>query len=238
MTKMQGQMEQFGGAIQTLHTNQAQMQQSMGKLEGGFEANAHQFQEVANEERIRGLGEYSQDELAMMSETQKFEIMQQSIIANVQESMQKAIGPLTESLNGVQQSSARDKSEAMLNTLMGERGADGNLVRPDFNDLLPGMVELKKDAGRSNLPLGDLYDLAKLNLQRSSPDKYTAMQEKYYPKKEDVKRPYGGILSDTFQEPEHEGNMSVEEAGQDTLREMYETEGMPAEAETGGDFTL
>ena len=223
--QMQGQMGEITSAVRTMHADQTQMRESFGEMKGQFQPNDHQFQEVANTEQTRSLSEYAPEELEHLSEQQKYEIMQKGIMENMQQSIKEAISPLTDSIQGTQQNMARSQAESELQTVMSEMGADGATVRPDFNEILPTMVTMKKDTAYGNLPMKDLYDLAKGRFKTTNPDGYTAMQEKYFPKQENVQRPYGGLLSDTLQEPDNAGDMSIKDAAQDTMREYVETGG-------------
>ena len=54
---LQGNISEITSAVKTLHSNQQQLTESMGGLKQGLEDTGrnHQFQDVANEERIRSL---------------------------------------------------------------------------------------------------------------------------------------------------------------------------------------
>jgi len=232
--QMQGQIGEIVNAVKTIHSTQTEMQESFKSMSQDFQPRGHQYQDMDKQDlqRMRNLSEYSDEELHMLSEQQKYDILQQNIVKQMEQTIQKALGPLSESVQGTQRTVAQTRAEAELQAIVGEKGADGSLIRPDFNEILPMMVKLKKDSAYANLPMRDLYELGKSRYKSENPEGFKSLQAKYFPDRNRVQRPYGGLLSDTLQETGIPGDMSIEDAAQDTLREFLETGGGLPDADT------
>ena len=226
-------LTQMSTAVQTLHTNQTQMNQDFGAMKQEFSGNASQFQHVATNDRyqeqqqqaIRGLHEYGPEELEQMTEADKWRIQAEYSDARMLENIKKAVDPIGEQFGNFQAQTAQEKAKAQLERIMNEQGPDGKALRPDFKDMLQTMVELKKDPARANLGFDELYDLSHSHVKRTQPEKYAALQDKHFPKPENVRQPYGGFLSDQSQKTETPGDMSIPDAAQEAAREVLEDSG-------------
>ncbi len=227
-------MTQISTAVQTLHTNQTQMNQDFGALKQEFAGNDHQFQHVATNDRYqqqqaeqqpRGLHEYSPEELEQMTEQDKWRIQSEYNDARMLDNIKKAVGPIGEQFGQFQQQTAAEKAKADLDRIMHEMGPDGKPLRPDFRDMLQTMVDLKKDPARSQLGFDELYDLSHSHLKRTQPERYAALQEKHFPKPENVRQPYGGFLTDSSQQTDEPGDLSISDAATEAAAEVLENTG-------------
>lgn len=227
MTELKGSLAEVINEVKIIHSNQSNMQENFNTLQQNMNSgNDHQFQEgAAQEQRPRSLAEYTPDELEQLTEAQKYQIMQESIRYEMQDTIKSAINPFGEKLQGLEKNAASFQANTELEKLMKEEDAEGKLIRPDFNDMLQTMVELKRDPARSGLPLSDLYELSRSHYKKTQPEKYAALQEKHFPKPADVQHSYGGFLSNTLQESGEPGDLSLEEAGQEAAREVIEKQG-------------
>jgi hypothetical protein len=224
-------------SVKILHNNQTQLSETIGGLKEGFTSNESHFQDVANEERIRSLSEYSEDELAMMNEQQKYRIQEEAANKQMRDAIQQALTPVGEQMKSVQQSAQDAAREQELRGLMTERGADGKLLRPYFNDVIPYMTELQKERGPNVLPFSDLYTLGKARFEERDPAGFTAVHEKHFPKpksRQNMQDAYGGFLSQTLQETDEPGDMSIAEAAEAAAREVLENDGsLPGSDDVG-----
>lgn len=226
---MQSSVQQLTQGMQVLYSNQTQMSEAFGELKGGLgQANDHHFQSVATEEGFRSLSEHSPEELEAMSEQQKFAILEEGNRKAMQAAIKEAIAPVGEQLQNVTQMTAQERSRAELDKVMNEKGPDGKLLRPDFNELTSTMVEMRKDSAYKNLPMKNLYVLAREEYKLKNPEGFTALEAKHFPKPENVHESYGGFLSATMQQTDEPGDMPLDKAAEAAAREVLEgTGGLP-----------
>jgi len=231
---MQGGITQITDAVKTMYSTQQTMQQNFDQFQQGAQGNDAQYQSVATEEKFRSLAEYQPEELEGMTETQKLMVMQEGTQKMITDALGGALKPVTDQFNSFQQQTEKDKAQQQLNSVMGETGSDGKLLRPDFNDMLQTMVDLKNDPSMSSLPFDKLYTLAQGEYKLKQPEKYAALQDKHFPKPENMQSSYGGFLSDTLQETGESGDLSIEAASKEAAQEALEEFGSLPDG--GGDF--
>jgi hypothetical protein len=152
------------------------------------------------------------------------------------ENIQKALNPIGEQFQNFQQMSAKEKAQQDLERVMNEMDQSGKKLRPDFNEMVPVMIDLKKDPAREKLPLMELYDLAHSHYKRTQPEKYAALQDKYFPRPENMQQSYGGFLSATLQETGEPGDMPIADAAHAAAREVLENVGSLPGADELGDL--
>jgi len=230
---LQNSVVEIAQSVKMLHSQQQELGQAFGSIReefGGIKLggnSAEMSQRRADE--FRSLSQYSDDELSALSESQKYQILEESNRRNFQKMVQEALNPISQELQGVQQLTARTKAETEIEKILNEKGPDGKALRPDFNDLLPIMVELKKDSAMKNLPLRNLYVLAKDQLRTSDPKKFEELEMRYNPPKRNLRQSYFGSLSNVSQESKPAGDMPIRKAAETAAMEVLES---------GGDLAL
>ena len=222
-------MGEIKTAVTTLHQNQTNMQEGMNSMQQNMNAgNDHQLQHDVNlqaPQAPKSIAEYTPEELETLTEAQKMQIMQESIQFTMQAEMKTAMDPLGKQLSEMNQNTANFQQQTALDKLMTELGPDQKLLRPDFKEMMQTMVDLKKDPSRTNLPLSDLYELSRSHYKKTRPEEFAALQDKHFPKPDVVQDPYGGFLSDTMQETDEPGNLSLEDAGNEAAKQVLENQG-------------
>lgn len=134
----------------------------------------------------------------------------------------EAIKPIGEKFQQTQANQQKSKIEqAWINFTQG-KGDDNKLLHPDWQEWKDDMFQTMKEKG--GLTFEEAYDLVKIRAQRTSPERYTQVQEKYWPKpkEEDSKAaPYGGWLSQNIGLPTGDTTVSsVGEAASLALKQM------------------
>jgi len=216
---MQSSIQNLTQGMQTLYANQTQMSEAFGEFKGGLgQGNDHYFQSVATEEKFRSLSEYSPEELEAMNEQQKFAILEESNRKAMQTAIKEAIAPVDERIQNVTQVTAQEQSRAELDKVMNQKGPDGKLLRPDFNELTSTMVEMRKNEAYKNLPMKNLYVLAREEFKEKNPEGFAALEAKHFPKPENVHESYGGFLSATMQQTDEPGDMPLEDDGKSSSK--------------------
>ena len=226
VTSLQGNMGSITDAVKTLHSNQAQLSESMNNQtpQGDIgPSNDHATQDTAKERRM--LSSYSEEELSSLTDRERFSIQEQNTQNMLEETVKRALEPVTQNLNSVQSNMVQGQAQSELKELISEKGSDGKVLRPDFQDqsLLQMMTTMKKDPTMQNLPLRNLYVLAKDKMRSDQPEAYSALEGKYFPK--EVKPSYGGIFSDQGAQGEPAGDMTLEEASAAAAQEVLSDNG-------------
>ena len=231
---LQGNIGEITNAVKTLHSNQTQMNTDLNSVRDGNvlgQGNDSQRQDAATEE-LRNLSSYSEDELSTLTDRERYSIQEQNTQKMLEETVKRALEPVTQNLNSVQSNMVQGQAQSELKELMSEKGSDGKVLRPDFQDqsLLQMMTTMKKDPTMQNLPLRNLYVLAKDKMRSDQPEAYSALEGKYFPK--EVKSSYGGIFSDQAPAGEPAGDMTLEEASAAAAQEVLsDGGGLPQGAE-------
>ncbi len=230
--EMQSNMTEIISSVKLINTNHNQLAESVGSMRS-VDSQAGQEEKI---ETIRPLSEYTEEELGMLSERERYQVQEQVASQNMLNAVREALGPIGEQLKTVQAGAANTKAESDLRRVMTEVGSDGKMVRPDINDILPTMVELRKDASRSNLGFSDLYTVAKSHIKVQDPAKAAEIEAKHFPKS-NVSQTYGGFLSTAGQKTNEPGDMSIDDAAESAAREVLEDIGGLPGAEAAGEIS-
>lgn len=109
--------------------------------------------------------------------------------------IEKAIKPLDERYQQTESNRRKSEYERAFVNFTKETDSAGKLIRPDWQDYQEEMFRNMKE--KRGLTFEEAYDLAKMQVQRTSPERYQQIQEKHWPTpKEEPPQsdPFGGWM--------------------------------------------
>lgn len=216
-------LQQVTEALSGMKQGQQQITQTLNQLTGQVAQVKQPIQQEPPpaEDTFKSLDQYTVEEIEQMPITQQMQIQREDTQRMIEAAVTKSVKPVQDDFNTYRATAKQDQQSANLKSLIAETGTDGKLVRPDFKDWVPDMIELQKDPSMKALPLDKLYILAK----GSNPNKNAELQEKYNPKPA-VKEHFGGLLSTSSQQSADKGDLSVEAASLEAIKEFGENEAL------------
>lgn len=231
--KLEEQLTQMAGIVNQVQQGSQQVMNQMNVLSQSVQQsiNAHGAQQGTQEpqyqsapvEKVKTLQDYSPDELAVMSDVEKMAIMQNSLLDQVKGMLTESVTPLQQQIESVNLNQGKQHTQNEVRRLSTETGAGGKLVRPDFRDWIPEMMELQKTTA-PNASVEQLYLFAKA----SKPEKSLELDKKYNPTPETdtpaQDSSFGGLLSNVGPS-EHSGDLGLEDAAKEAFGEYIEENG-------------
>jgi len=180
------------------------------------------------------LADMSVEEIGEMDPRAMLAMHSEEIKEDLLGAVKEVIAPLARQVNEVNTSFQRSQGESEISTVMKERGEDGKLVRPDFDEWRPEMQAILRK--HPTMSIAEAYDNARLY----NPEKLAEIEKKYFASpevEEDKVTPlYGGMVPDLMRQTVDGGDLTLDDAASLSFRKMQEEHGEIPPVDAGVGF--
>lgn len=166
------------------------------------------------------------EDLQIMGDAEKFNLFGDELREDLVSTIKEVIAPITKQLSDMSARSSQYQAQTEIEKIKTEKGSDGKLLRPDFEDWRGAMAELQKTS--PGLSIKQLYDYTKLDNKETELGKRIA--EKYAPSftetpRDNVHPIWNGLAPDLMKKTIDGGDLDLDSAAEKALAEVRETRG-------------
>lgn len=176
-----------------------------------------------DEPPISKLQSMADEDLEQLSRKEFLALQREEFTTAAIGAMKELLNPFNDRLQGIEQRAHQSHAQTELEKFM-NASVDGKPKYPDWKEHFASMKDiLSKTQG---LSIVDAYTMARARLKESDPNKFSEIEDKYFPKApEQSSFSYGGLRTISHSSPGKETNMSLDDAMEATAREFSELHG-------------